>query len=194
MGKSLHRSHRPDADRQWRQFNRNYIVIYEEDKAAQVAEIVEEDMHDSTMWKNSLLTSQKELRDEPDDAFLWFNLGRSYTALEQHTEAAEAFDQARAIGLPWRMLWYLFSPYEAYYQSGRFQDVILLADTTLNDRPYFEESFYYKALAMDALGDLDGARQNMEKAVNFNPNFSESVEVLTKTGIQFETGKSSSLE
>lgn len=69
------------------------------------------------------------------------------------------------------MLWYQFGPYEAYYQIGRYDDVLLLAETTLKDRPYFEESFYYKALAQAALGDINAARTNLQRATAFNPNF-----------------------
>jgi tetratricopeptide (TPR) repeat protein len=76
------------------------------------------------------------------------------------------------------MLWYQFGPYEAYYKAGRYEDVILLADVTLEDRPYFEESYYYKGLALAALGDEEGARENLENAANFNPNFTPAVDAL----------------
>ncbi len=97
-----------------------------------------------------------------------------------HENAAAAFDQARAIGLPWRMLWYQFGPYEAYYQIGRYDDVILLADTTLMERPYFEESYYYRGLAKAALGDIEQARSDLQKAVKRNPNFSPAAEALAQ--------------
>lgn len=155
----------------WRQFNNNYIVLYQTEQAAEVAQIVGPDMDDQTMWAEALTTAQALVAAEPEDAYLWFNLGTVYNALEDYERAAAAFDQARNIGLPWRMLWYQFGPYEAYYQMGRFVDVILLADITLQDRPYFEEAFYYKALAQVALGQTDAAQQNLERAVQFNPNF-----------------------
>jgi tetratricopeptide (TPR) repeat protein len=121
---------------------------------------------------------QAELAGEPENAFLWFNLGTVYNALREYERAATAFDKARAIGLPWRMLWYQFGPYEAYYQTGRYEDVILLADVTLQDRPYFEESYYYKGLAQIELGEVEAARKNLERAVNFNPNFQPAAEAL----------------
>jgi tetratricopeptide (TPR) repeat protein len=176
-----------DIGEKWRQFNRNYIVLFREEEAAQVTEMIGEDMDDATMWENSLLQNQSELQQETDDAFLWFNLGRAYNALGQYKKAAEAFDQARAIGLPWRMLWYQFSLYETYYQSGRYEDILLLADTTLEDRPYFEESFYFKGLALAALGDTDAACQNLERAVEFNPNFRPASASL-ENGFHFEGG------
>ncbi len=171
-----------DADLQWRQFNRNYITLYRPEEAGLLADIIGEDMDDAAMWQNSLARTRSELQREPKDAFLWFNLGTVYNALGQYEEAATAFDQARSIGLPWRMLWYQFGPYEAYYQTGRYEDIITLADVTLKDRPYFEEAYYYKGLALSALGDPAAARQNLEKAVNFNPIFQPAATALATIG------------
>jgi tetratricopeptide (TPR) repeat protein len=172
-----------DADRQWQQFNRSYIVLYAPDQATGVEKIIGDDIDDDTMWRNALIRVQAELRQEPESAYLWFNLGTVYNALGDYERAATAFDQARAIGLPWRMLWYQFAPYEAYYQVGRYEDVILLADVTLQDRPYFEEAFYYKGMALAALGELASALTNLNDAAKFNPNYTPAVEAL----IQLDT-------
>jgi tetratricopeptide (TPR) repeat protein len=169
-----------DADKQWAQFNRNYIALYRPEQAGLVAAIVGPNMDDATMWQNALTRAQADTAAAPANAFYWFNLGTVYNTLGQYDRAATAFDQARSIGLPSRMLWYQFGPYEAYYQVGRYEDVILLTDVTLKDRPYFEESFYYKGLAQAALGDAQGARENLEKAVAFNPHFIPAVEALNQ--------------
>ena len=162
----------------WPHFNRNYIVIFEAERAAEIAKIIGEEMDDALMWQNALEEIRTETAASPNNAFYWFNLGTVYNALGQYEEAAAAYDQARAIGLPWRMLWYQFGPYEAYYQAGRYEDVVLLADTTLKDRPYFEESFYYRGLALGALGESKAARQDLQKAASFNPNFIPAADAL----------------
>ncbi|MEJ2747585.1 MAG: C39 family peptidase [Anaerolineae bacterium] len=169
-----------DVAEYWPHFNRNYIALYRPEQANLVAEIIGDEMDDTVMWQNALAEVREETAAAPDNAFYWFNLGTIYNALGQYQEAATAFDQARSIGLPWRMLWYQFGPYEAYYQVGRYDDVILLADTTLKDRPYFEESYYYKGLALAALGDTNAARDNLEKAVKFNPNYELAAAALTE--------------
>lgn len=171
-----------DVEIYWPHFNRNYLAIFRPEQTELVTEIIGDQMDDSRMWQQALTEVRSETAVSPDNAFLWFNLGTIYNALGQYEEAATAFDQARAIGLPWRMLWYQFGPYEAYYQVGRFDDVILLADTTLKDRPYFEESFYYKGLALAALGERAEARENLEKAAKFNPNFEPAAIALAETG------------
>ena len=162
----------------WPHFNRNYIVLYESKRAAEVAEIIGANMDDAVMWQNALDEIRTETAAVPNNAFYWFNLGTTFNALGQYEEAAAAYDQARAIGLPWRMLWYQFGPYQAYYEAGRYEDVVLLADTTLKDRPYFEESFYYRGLALAALGETKAARQDLQKAASFNPNFIPAADAL----------------
>ncbi|MCA9997297.1 MAG: C39 family peptidase [Anaerolineales bacterium] len=157
--------------RDWPHFNRNYIPVYQPEQAELAAAIIGDNMDDATMWQNNLRVAQTEAARDPNNAFFWFNLGTVYNALGQYDEAATAFDQARAIGLPWRMLWYQFGPYEAYYQVGRYDDVVLLADVTMKDRPYFEESFYYKGLALQAQGDAAGATALFNEAIRFNPYF-----------------------
>lgn len=169
-----------ELDSYWQQFNRHYIVLYPPGEAERVAEIVGENMDDDVMWQNALRRVQLDLQAEPEDKFLWFNLGTIYNALGDYERAAAAFDKARSLELPWRMLWYQFGPYEAYYEVGRYQDVIELADVTLQDRPYFEEAFYYKGLAEAALGDQQQALRNLEKATAFNPNFAPAQVALER--------------
>ena len=167
-------------ERDWPHFNRNYMAVYRQDQAQLVADIIGQDMDDAAMWGNALETSRQNAAADPENAFYWFNLGTAYNALGDYEAAVTAFDQARAIGLPWRMLWYQFGPYEAYYRAGRYEDVIFLADTTVKDRPYFEESFYYKGLAQAALGDAKAARKSLEKAADLNPNFAPAAGALAQ--------------
>lgn len=171
-----------DANQQWQQFNRSYIVLYPPESETAVATIIGSQMDDGTMWQNSLTRNRAALAKEPENAFLWFNLGTTYNALGQFEEAATAYDQARAIGLPWRMLWYQFGPYEAYYQVGRYEDIITLADATLKDRPYFEEAYFYKGLALMAQGDANAALENFEWAAKFNPFFQPANEAIQQFG------------
>lgn len=168
-----------ELDGYWSEFNWSFIALYEPQQEQLIGELLSSSLIDDTMWRASLQRAQSLAATNPDNAFYWFNLGTSYNALGEYDKAAIAFDQARAIGLPWRMLWYQFGPYEAYYQTGRYEDVVLLAETTLKDRPYFEESLYYLGLAQNALGDTMSARKNLEAAVAFNPNFTPASQALS---------------
>ena len=171
-----------DLEASWAQFNRSYIVLYEAEQEVLVTELLGAALDDDAMWQASLAQAQADAARDANNAFYWFNLGATYNALGEYDKAATAFDQALALGLPWRMLWYQFGPYEAYQQIGRYDDVVLLAETTLTDRPYFEESYYYLGLAQSALGDTQTARANLEKARELNPNFAPAEKALAELG------------
>jgi tetratricopeptide (TPR) repeat protein len=84
-------------------------------------------------------------------------------------------------------MWYQTWPYWAYYYSGRYQDVINLANTTLYDtiaEPVLEESFYWRGLAREAIGETQGAVDDYLESVRLNPNFTPGLEQLQRLGIQ----------
>ena len=162
----------------WPQFNSSYVVLYTPEREDELNMILGESVDPQIMWQQALEKNQLALQNRQEDPFLWFNLGSSYTRLGQYEQAVTAFDKARSIGLPWRMLWYQFELYEAYYEMGRYDDIILLANATLNGRPYFEESFYWRGQAYAALGNDANARNDYQAAVNFQPYFQPAVDAL----------------
>jgi tetratricopeptide (TPR) repeat protein len=65
--------------------------------------------------------------------------------------------------------------------------VINLANTTLNDtisEPVLEESFYWRGLAREAVGDLDGAIDDFRQSINLNPNFGPGWDQLARLGVE----------
>ena len=112
-----------EVARDWPIFNRAYLLIYDEARAAAVERVVEADLDDAAMWQRALAAAEAEVAQQPDDPFAWFNLGTDLTALGRFAEAASAYDHARQLGLPWRMLWYQFGPFRAYYETGRHDEV-----------------------------------------------------------------------
>ncbi len=158
-------------EKYWRQFNRTYLVVYPGEKAQTVNALLGSQLDDATMWASALSTAQQEAAAAPNDAFAWFNLGSDYAALQDWQNAAEAYDRARQLGLPWRMTWYQFGWFEAYLNAGRTSDVLALADATIKVTPNIEEMYYYKGLALKALGNPGGARSQFELALKYNPNF-----------------------
>jgi hypothetical protein len=165
-------------DQYWRQFNRTYLVIFPHDKAEQITAIVGHQLDDAAMWAGSLAAAQQEAAANPSDPFAWFNLGTSYVALQDWPNAAAAYDQARQLGLPWRMTWYQFGWFDAYLRTGRYDDVLALADATIKVTPNIEEMFYYKGLALKALGSFEAARSQLELALKYNPNFEPAKQAL----------------
>lgn len=165
----------------WQNFNYNFYVVYRPEQEAEVHQILGPDMLDPvTMWENAALRAQADIDSDPEDAFAWFNLGTSLTRLgeitgdiEFYENGAAAFDQARTIGLPPRMLWYEFRPYLAYMKVGRYDDMITLADSVVETQGgrNVEETYLYKGHALLFQGDGPGAAAAYEKALQLNENF-----------------------
>ncbi len=169
-------------DLDWRVFNRTYLVLYTDAQAATVSAIIGSDADDGTRYAHSRDTAQKEINANDSDPYAWFNFGSSLTALSQYDQAARAFDRARVLKLPWRMMWYQFAPYEAYYHAARYAEVIALADATLANVSGLEESFYYRGLAQLALGQKDAARDSFRRALQANPHYAQAKQALAQAG------------
>jgi tetratricopeptide (TPR) repeat protein len=167
-----------EVARDWPVFNRTYLLIYDEVRAAAVEQVVGGDLDDAAMWARALAAAETEVAQKPDDPFAWFNLGTGLTALGRFDEAASAYDRARQVGLPWRMLWYQFGPFRAYYETGRYDEVSALADATLRTAKHVEELFFWRGLAQQAKGDLPSARASWERALELNPNYADAQAAL----------------
>jgi tetratricopeptide (TPR) repeat protein len=167
-----------EVARDWPVFNRTYLLIYEEARAAAVEQVVGGDLDEAAMWARALAAAEAEVAQQPDDPFAWFNLGTDLTALGRFDEAASAYDRSRQLGLPWRMLWYQFGPFRAYYETGRYDEVIALADATLRTAKHVEELFFWRGLAQQAKGDLPAARASLARALALNPNYADAQAAL----------------
>jgi tetratricopeptide (TPR) repeat protein len=77
------------------------------------------------------------------------------------------------------MLWYQFGPFEAYYETGRHQELIVLADSTIKSAGgNVEEIYYWKGWGLISQGDIEGARQVWQQAVELNPNYKAAAAAL----------------
>ena len=180
--------------RWWRDFNYAYLVIYPPERQAEVLAILGPQ---SDVTYNYQYAAQKARDEIPrlagrDLFFAWYNLGSSLVGLQDYPNAAQAYDEAFEIYAtlseaerPYRVLWYQVGPYPAYYHAGRYQDVIDLANTTLVwvSAPVLEETFYWRGLARQALGDQPGAIEDLTKAAQLNPNFLPPRHELQRLGV-----------
>ena len=164
-----------DAD--WRVFNRLYFPVYPATQADIVKSIIGEDVDNTTMYQNVLAQAQADAAADPNDAIAFFNQGDALTRLGRYQEAVAAFDRARHLGLHWRRLWYQFTPFEAYSAVGRYQDVLDLAEATLEGTGGLEEAYYYHGLALLATGQ-PGAESDFQAALEYNPLFAPAAEAL----------------
>jgi tetratricopeptide (TPR) repeat protein len=183
------------GDRWWRDFNYVYLVIYPPEREPELMAILGDRADEAESYRRA---EQRALEEIPaltgrDQFFAWFNLGSSRVGLQDYTGAAEAYDQAFALyqtlseeQRPYRLMWYQVGPYEAYYYTGRFEDVINLANTTFTwvGQPVLEESYYWRGLAYLASDQKNLAVQDFQKAAELNPNFAQPRDELAKLGMQ----------
>jgi hypothetical protein len=183
------------SQRWWRDFNYIYVVLYPPDQEAQVMDIL--GPHAETAWDYQA-AAEKALAETAslqgrDLFFAWYNRGTNLAAMGDYIGAAGAYDQAFALygsiperERPWRMLWYQVGPYQAYYHSGRYQDVINLADQTLTflSAPVLEETYYWRGLARESLGDLEGAIRDLRQAAEINPTSTDVLEQLRRLDVE----------
>jgi len=165
----------------WRHFNFVYVVIFPVERAAEVHSILgpNSDSQKSFQLAADLALAEAGSLSGREQFFAWFNRGTNLVYLQDYASAAQAYDTAFTLYAalpenerPWRLLWYQDGPYAAYYYTGRYQDVINLAHSTLInvDKPVLDETYYWRGMAMEALGDQAGAIEDLRRAYALNPN------------------------
>lgn len=161
-----------NVDRFWQHFNRTFIVIYEQNREAELTRLLGPLADPITAAEHALEVARQEANADRRNVFAWFNMGTAYTYLGQYTEATTAFDQSRREGqLPWRMTWYQFYPFEAYFEAGRYDDVMALVNINLANTPYVEETYYWQGRVAEAQGNTQEARQAYQRALNYNSRY-----------------------
>jgi tetratricopeptide (TPR) repeat protein len=158
-----------EFDGLWRVFNRKYVLAFPPEEGERLRAILGAEANDGQMLGAALQRAQAEARQISDDPYAWFNIGSIYVAQGEMELAAGAFDEARRIGLPYRMLWYQFEPFEAYLALERYEEVIDLATAVLQGTGGLEELYYYRGVARQALGEQDSAARDFEAALDYNP-------------------------
>ncbi len=167
-----------EIDEYWRHFNYRYIVLYTVNREEALLELLGAEADPWQNHINALERARAEAIADQDDAHAWFNMGSSFMSLGMADAAAQAYDRAISLGLPWRMFWYQFGALEAYYAVGRYNDMIRIARQNQNDGGghYVEETWYYLGMAREGRGETGKALENYITALSFNPNFSPARE------------------
>jgi tetratricopeptide (TPR) repeat protein len=184
-----------ELERYWRHFNYTYVVIYQPEREAEVMALLGPQADEAYNFQWAAQKASDEIYSLEGDQryYAWYNRGSSLVKLQDFAGAAEAYDQAFALypdipekERPWRILWYQTGPYFAYYYSGRYYDVINLATTTLANmsEPAIEESFYWRAMARAATGDVEGAVEDYRTSLEWHPGFEPSVYQLQLLGVE----------
>jgi hypothetical protein len=172
-----------ELDDGWRAFNRVFIVVYPLDRADEVEALLGVDADEDVNRQRALEAARLEIEADAGNAFAWANLGANLLHFERYTEAAEAYDTALTLGLPWRFTRHQFGPYIAYYNVGRFEDVITLTETTLHRAPKAEEALLWHGWASFQLGYVQTAIDDFRAALRVNPNYIDAQYGLEFLGV-----------
>lgn len=186
------------AEEAWLSFDNLFIVVYQPEREAELMQVLGPYADPQWAAQSALTVAEEHILTASgiDQFFAWYAKGTSHVDLYQYVDAATAYDQAfaiyNAIGegdvqRPYRMMWYQTGPYKAYFYSGRYMDVINLADITLTEtisRPTLEESIYWRGRAKYMIGDTPGAIDDFREALRLHPNWGPAIQALQDLGVQ----------
>lgn len=192
-----------DVNRHWRSFNYVYMVIYPPERQQEVLQILgpHADIHYNFQYATEKALNETSQLDDRELFFAWYNYGSNLVNLNDYYGAARAFDQAFNLKNelwpedsdpktssfdPWRIIWYQTGPYFAYYYTGRYQDVIDLANQTFVDsvEDAIEESWVWRGRAKVALGDVEGAIEDFREALKWHPGWWVAEDELQYLGVE----------
>ena len=163
-----------EVDENWQAYNRVYILVYTPAQEDTIKHILGEHWDIDTNRQHALEVAKAETVKDPENAFAWFNLGTNLVYFERYQEAARAYDMARNLGLPQRMLRYQFGPFFAYFFSGRNDDLLALTEYALQRTPNAEEALLWHGWAMYREGKIGQAISDFYQALEENPNFEDA--------------------
>jgi tetratricopeptide (TPR) repeat protein len=188
----------------WRAFNYVFIVVYPADRENDLYRVLGSWGDQYWAAQHALDIANQEIASSKlsgnDLFFAMFNKVTSLVNLQNpdYGQAAASYDQANGYyndqlipmndkRIPWRIMWYQTAPYFAYYYSGRYQDVINLANTNLEEIQKggreLEESWFWRARAEYALGNYDQAYSDMRTALYYHPGFQPALDMLSLWGV-----------
>jgi len=167
-----------ELDRNWQAFNRVFILIYLPEQEPVIQQILGDDWDADINRQNALQIAQTETESDPQNAFTWFNLGSNLVYFERYDEAAQAYDHARAIGWPQRMLRYQFGPFLAYFHSLRTEDLMAMVDYALERTPNSEEALLWQGWGLYREGKKAAALESFQKALEFHKGYSDALYAL----------------
>jgi hypothetical protein len=183
-----------EFQRVWDEFHGTYLVVFPPEEREIVLGILGDDADadynlDRTLEK---FRERAETVDRSEQYFAYYSLGELLVMKKQYVDAAAAFDQAFAVygwlpvdDRPWRMLWYQVGPYEAYYYTGRYKDVVSITYKTIKDAntPALPETFLWSGRANIALGNTDTAIFDFKRALQWHPGWEPALAELEKLGV-----------
>ena len=160
-----------NLEEDWEPFNHVYMLIYLPEDEGELQILLGDDWDEETNRLNAQQASLSATVSNPEDAFAWFNLGSNLLYFEEYTESANAYDMARSLGLPQRMMRYQFGPFISSFQDHRTEDLLTLTKYALERTPTSEEALLWRGWGLYQQGDAAEAIVTWERAIKHRPGY-----------------------
>lgn len=164
-----------EIDKNWQAYNRVYILIFYPDQLGTVQSILGSNWDISANRKHALEVAKAETEKDPKNALTWFNYGTNLLFFDRYYEASKAYDTARSLNLPQRMLRYQFGPFIALFHSGRIDDLMALTEYALKLTPSSEETMLWRGWALYRLQRKQEAIDIWQEALKIHPNYEDAL-------------------
>ncbi len=164
-----------ELDRNWQAFNRVYTLVYLPEQEEQLKAILGKNWDADANRQHALAVAEMETENDPENTFVWFNLGSNLVYFERYDEAGLAYDKAREIGWPQRMLRYQFGPFLAYFHDLRNEDLMSLVEYALERTPNSEEALLWQGWGVYRAGNREAAIELFQKAIEARPDYVDAI-------------------
>ena len=158
----------------WQSFNHVYVLVFKPEQADLVNSLLGAEKDVDVNRQYALNDAEKETQTDPQNAFAWFNYGSNLVYFERYHEAALAYDKARSIGLPERMLRYQFGPFIAYFHAQRTEELMALSKYALEITRTSEEGMLWRGWGYFRNGDNSTAANYFRDALKIRPGYEDA--------------------
>ena len=162
-------------DENWQSFNRVYIMAYLTETEEDIKRALGEDWDVDINRQKALASAEAAAQADPENAFAWFNVGSNLAYFEKYNEAASAYDTARTLGLPQRMLRYQFGPFMAYFHSLQTDEVLALTKFAIGITRTSEEAMLWRGWAEYRNGKSELALNYFRDALRIRPDYMDAI-------------------
>lgn len=166
----------------WKDFNYSYLVVVPHEKREVVDRILGAEEDENIAWQNAKKRAEGEIAKDPNDMRAHYNLVTALYYLGDYEGTVREFE---VIGprLTAHKLWYQMEPIEAYFELGKFDRVIALADSVINaNNASVSELYMMKGEIYESRGDVLGAKAEYAKALYYNSAMQAAKDAFKRLG------------
>ena len=122
-------------------------------------------------YEEALASYDRALEIKPNNDEAWYYRGNALHKLGRYEEAITSYDRALEIKPNNDEAWYYRG--DALYNLGRYEETIASFDRALAIKPDDDLAWYNKACCYALQGDVNRSMENLQKAIELNPEYRE---------------------